>query len=106
MVRGLDDGLLRDLWNFPAAFGASPADALAHLEAKLHHLTRAHFAVAEPVAKFRHGITYRSIQGLVYPLEGITAGTPGHWRWFELSRLPQAAISQVARKVIANISSC
>jgi len=104
MVRGLDDGLLADLWNFPAAFGASPADARARLETKLHQLTRAHFTVGEPVAKFRHGITYRSIQGLVYPVERITAGMRGHWRWFELARLPQAAISQVARKVIESLS--
>ena len=35
MVRGLDDGLLDDLWNFPSAFGRSRAEALANLRNKL-----------------------------------------------------------------------
>ena len=35
MVRGLGDGLLDDLWNFPSAFGRSRAEALASLRDKL-----------------------------------------------------------------------
>ena len=41
MMRGLADGLLDDLWNFPAAFGASPAEALEALREKLAGLVRA-----------------------------------------------------------------
>ena len=81
MVRGLADGLLDDLWNFPAAFGASPAEALEALREKLAGLMRAPFAavgarhgaplltLGEPVAEFRHGITFRAIHGRVYPVE-------------------------------------
>ncbi len=38
LVRGLDQGLLGDLWNFPAAFGSTCAEALARLEEKLEDL--------------------------------------------------------------------
>jgi A/G-specific adenine glycosylase len=130
MVRGLDEGLLDDLWNFPAAFGRSPAEALERLREKLHRLTRASLSLGEPVAEFHHGITYRAIQGRVYPVRGIRSfeltlpsphrgrgagGIPkreGHvkrasqrraLRWFELTRVPQAAISQLARKILHRV---
>jgi len=103
MVRGLDDGLLPDIWNFPAALGATSAQARSRLEEKLHGLTRAPFSFAPPVAKFHHSITFRSIRALVYPVKGVRTSARGEWRCFEISRLPQAAISQVARKVLESI---
>ena len=85
MMRGLDDGLLDDLWNFPAAFGNSPAEALEALRAKACWTTArspggAHdvpvLPWANPWRRFRHGITYRSIHGQVYPVETSPRRSP------------------------------
>jgi adenine-specific DNA glycosylase len=121
MVRGLAEGLLDDLWNFPAAFGRSPAEARASLHEKLAPLARSPFTLEEPLAEFRHGITFRAIQGRIYPVRyarakariprrrdqnpepRATALAHSSLRWFELARLPQAAISQLARKVLRKI---
>jgi adenine-specific DNA glycosylase len=103
MVRGLEEGLLDDLWNFPSAFGAAPAEALGSLQEKLRRFTRAPFTLSEPVAEFRHGITYRSIQGQVYPVESARPLRHASLHWFELKELPQAAISQLARKIVHKI---
>jgi adenine-specific DNA glycosylase len=109
LARGLDEGLLNDLWNFPSAFGASPAEALDALRTKLagmmHAPVRARhgvplLTVGDPIAEFRHGITYRAIQGRVYPVANPRALRHHSLRWFELKQLPQAAISQLARKVV------
>jgi A/G-specific adenine glycosylase len=125
LVRGLDDGLLDDLWNFPAAFGRSPREAQEALRAKLARLAghrsvvRARHGVplrgapappacpitlGEPIAQCRHNITFRTIEVQVYPVS--TTGLPRQavLRWFELETLSQAAISQLARKVAQQIS--
>ncbi|MGA2983877.1 MAG: A/G-specific adenine glycosylase [Terriglobia bacterium] len=104
MVRGLTDGLLDDLWNFPAAFGGSHAEGLESLHEKLRRLTRAPFTVGEPLAEFRHGITFRSIEGRVYPVETSRPIRHASVQWFELEQLPQAAISQLARKIVQRIT--
>ena len=116
MVRGLADGLLDDLWNFPAAFGGSPAEALESLREKLAGLMRAPIAavrarhgvplltLGEPMAEFRHGITFRAIQGRVYPVETSRAIRHASLHWFELKQIPQAAISQLARKIAQKIA--
>jgi adenine-specific DNA glycosylase len=128
MMRGLADGLLDDLWNFPAAFGRSPAEALEALREKLAGLMRASATAAgarqvgvrhgvvrarhgvpvltlgEPMAEFRHGITFRAIQGRVYPVVTARAIRNASLHWFELEQLPQAAISQLARKIVRKIS--
>ena len=104
MVRGLADGLMDDLWNFPSAFGSSPEEALESLHEKLRRLTHAPFAVGEPIAEVRHGITYRAIQGQVYPIETARPLRHASLHWFELEELPQAAISQLARKIVQKIS--
>ena len=103
MVRGLEEGLLDDLWNFPSAFGAAPAEALAALQKKLSRFTRAPLTLSEPVAEFHHGITYRSIQGRVYSVETARPLRHASLHWFELKELPQAAISQLARKIVQKI---
>jgi A/G-specific adenine glycosylase len=100
MMRGLSDGLLDDLWNFPAAFGSSPADALEALREKIGGLTRASFTFGETMAEFRHGITYRSIAARVYPVETSRAIRHAALHWFDIKGLPQAAISQLARKTL------
>jgi A/G-specific adenine glycosylase len=104
MMRGLGDGLLNDLWNFPAAFGASPADALNSLHEQLHRLTRNPFTVGDPVAQFRHGITFRAIHGRVYPVQSSRPVRHASLHWFELQELPQAAISQLARKIVQKLA--
>ncbi len=124
MVRGLTGGLLDDLWNFPSAFGKSPAKALQALRQKLTALfgqpdqsARTRHPVApnlraasrgvllrsEPMADFRHNITFRAIQGRVYSgkLPHLPRNAP--LRWYNFSQLPQAAISQLARKVIKKV---
>ncbi len=103
MMRGLADGLLDDLWNFPAAFGGSAAKALESLHEKLQQLTHARFTVGEPMVEFRHGITFRAIQGRVYPVEPSRAIRHASLQWFELNQLPLAAISQLARKIVQKI---
>ena len=104
MVRGLEEGLLDDLWNFPAVFGSTSAEALGSLEEKLRRLTRAPFTLGEPMAEFRHGITYRSIQGQVYPVETARPLRHASLHWFELNELSEAAISQLARKIVQKIA--
>jgi A/G-specific adenine glycosylase len=99
MMRGLAHGLLDDVWNFPAAFGRSPAKALESLHEKLHRLTRAPFTLGGPIAEFHHGITFRAIQGRVYSVETASPVRHPSLRWFELKQLPDAAISQLARKI-------
>ncbi len=121
MVRGLTGGLLNDLWNFPSAFGKSPAKALQALHQKLAALfgqpdrsarerhpvaqnlraaSRGLLLPSEPMAEFRHNITFRAIQGRVYSRKLLHLPRKTPLRWFNLSQLPQAAISQLARKVL------
>ncbi|MGO8788834.1 MAG: A/G-specific adenine glycosylase [Terriglobia bacterium] len=104
LARGLADGLMDDLWNFPAAFGSTTEEALESLRDKIRRLTRAPFVVGEPLAEFRHGITFRSIHGQVYPIETQRSVRHSSLHWFELKELPRAAISQLARKIVQKIS--
>ncbi len=112
MMRGLGDGLLDDLWNFPAAFGNSPAEALEALREKLAGLVRSPvrarhnvplLTLGEPIAEFRHGITFRTIHGRVYPVHTSRPIHHASLRWFDLEEIPQAAISQLARKIAQKI---
>ena len=103
MVRGLEEGLLDDLWNFPSAFGATPAEAVEALKRKVRKLARATFSVGSSVGRFKHAITYRSIQGEVYPIETGRPIRHVSLQWFELEALPQAAISQLARKIVQKL---
>jgi len=113
LVRGLDDGLLPDLWNFPAAFGSSRAEALARLEAKLNAIAphAIHWGTGDspraqptPLATLRHHITYRAIRVEVYAAQARDSHAPdtlGSLRWFPAARLPHAAVSKLTRKIAA-----
>jgi len=103
MVRGLEDGLLDDLWNFPSAFGRSRAEALASLRNKLVAFGSPSFTLHDSIAELHHGITYRSIHVHAYPAE--ISGPPHNrgLRWFPISSLRQAAISQLARKIAEEV---
>ena len=76
---------------------------MASLQEKLRRFPRAPFTSSEPVAEFHHGITYRSIQGRVYSVETARPLRHASLHWFELKELPQAAISQLARKIVHKI---
>jgi A/G-specific adenine glycosylase len=118
MVRGLDDGLLVDLWNFPSAFGSSAQDARHRLQMKLEIALGAPVSIGQPLGDVRHGITYRSIQARLYEAElaqrcepekrdrpGGPDGqaTEGAVRWFPIGKVAGSAVSQLARKIAAAI---
>ena len=103
MVRGLDEGLLDDLWNFPSAFGRTRVEALASLRNKLAGFDIASFTLGDSIAELRHGITYRTIYVHAYPGEVSHPRRIAGLRWFPVSSLGQAAISQLARKIAQQV---
>jgi hypothetical protein len=103
MVRGLGDGLLADLWNFPSAFGHSRTAALASLRRKLAGFGIDSLTLPDPVVELHHGITYRSIRVHAYPVEISNPPRKRGLRWFAISSLQQAAISQLARKIAQQV---
>jgi A/G-specific adenine glycosylase len=107
LVRGLDEGLLIDLWNFPSAFGKTRAEALVRLREKLDDMTRGSILWdrnGAPPQEVRHGITHRSIRVHLYPAECSGNTSRRNLRWIALTRFPQAAISQLARKIAAKLA--
>jgi A/G-specific adenine glycosylase len=105
LVRGLDENLLPELWNFPSAFGRTPAAARRALAAKLARLSRDGVSAqwprevnvlgnakprtvnSEPAfrfsnghAEFRHTITHRSIRVQVYAINAATTAAPVYSR--------------------------
>jgi len=98
MARGLDEGLMTDLWNFPSAFGASPVAARARLRKKLERLASGPVRLGHVLARLRHGITYRNIRVLAYHADLMLPESEG-LRWLELGRFRDAAVSELARKI-------
>jgi len=103
MVRGLGHGVLDDMWNFPSAFGRSRAQALESLRQVLAALGSPTLTFHDSLAELHHGITYRSIRVHAYPAEISRIPRKSGLRWFPISSLPQAAISQLARKIAQRI---
>lgn len=103
LFRGLDNGLLDDLWNFPSAMGRSSSEALMLLAEKLRALLGAAPLLEETTCQLHHSITYRSIQVHVY--KGLFSGrtTKDGFRWFQLRSVERAAVSQLARKIARKI---
>ena len=107
--RGLDEGLMDGLWNFPAAFGSSPGEAVSRLQAKLRDITDSRIRwgsrpdALRPVAQLHHGITYRSISVDIYVAEVNGSIATNRLRWFTLSRLPRSAVSSLARKITEKV---
>lgn len=99
LVRGLDDGLLGDLWNFPAALGRTRVKALAQLEGKLRPALKNPITLKESEHRLRHNITYRAIQVQVYTCEFKVKMKKDGFRWFTAHTLEKAAVSQLARKI-------
>jgi A/G-specific adenine glycosylase len=99
LVRGLDEGLLEDLWNFPSAFGITAEEALEKLGAKLAALLGSPILCQDPVGCVRHRITFRSIQVRVYTAEVRRRSGEKALCWMPLSQIKYAAVSKLARKI-------
>lgn len=86
LVRGLDEGLLGDLWNFPAAFGASRARALLRLREKLVRLASGN---ADAVGEMAGG--RRKREDHAQKSVALATGLPGAGR-LEPAALPFARL--------------
>jgi hypothetical protein len=105
LVRGLDENLVPDLWNFPSAFGSSPGEAFNRLQQRL--MRAAGLAVqwnndspagGRPLLRLHHRITHRSIIADVYGAKAVS-DRGHHMRWFPLGSLKKAAVSRLTRKI-------
>jgi A/G-specific adenine glycosylase len=103
LTRGLDENLMEDLWNFPAAFGDSESHAVERLRSKLAVLAEGVVVGRNQVGRLRHGITYRSIRVAIYAAEVRNGSDHQSLRWLALPKLQHAAVSQLARKIAAEI---
>ncbi len=103
LVRGLDENLLGDLWNFPAAFGDSESHAAQRLRIKLALLAKGAALQANKIGSLRHGITYRSIHVALYEGKIKARIKNEKFRWFALQKLGEEAVSQLARKIAAEV---
>ena len=103
LVRGLDEKLLTNLWNFPAAFGQSPLQALARLRRELKQIPFCSIRLGTRLGDLTHRITYRSIQVLLYAGEIIPRDAQIPLRWFPLGQVEGHAVSQLARKIAAKV---
>ncbi len=114
VVRGLDDGLLGDLWNFPAAFGRTKRAARGALASKLARLLSKSTLFERPLGEVKHNITHRQIRVALYSVDwnGSVGAGPGarpiaqkspgdSIRWLALSRFRRAAVSRLAQKIAA-----
>jgi A/G-specific adenine glycosylase len=97
LVRGLDDNLLADLWNFPSAFGSTPREALERLCVKLRADGVTLSRRSRRLGSIRHRITFRNIVAEAYEISGADAAL--RLRWFTWDSLRTAAVSQLARKI-------
>jgi A/G-specific adenine glycosylase len=104
MVRGLDNGLVRDLWNFPSALGESSSMALARLRKKLRAAVGTSVSLKRLPHRLHHNITYRSIEVQVY--KGELSGKPqgSGFGWFPIAAIERAAVSQLARKIARKLA--
>lgn len=98
LTRGLDEGLLKDMWNFPSAFGETTEHALERLAQQLAECTTLPMQAGRKIGTARHSITYRSIEVECFEFEGKFEGKG--FRWFRAAELDRAAVSQLARKIM------
>ncbi len=98
LTSGLEEGLLEDLWNFPSAFGGTRQEALDRLTEKFAAQPVLSLYLGQKLGTTRHTITYRSIRVECFEFQGKLAGAP--FRWFSVARFDQAAVSQLARKIM------
>jgi A/G-specific adenine glycosylase len=103
LSKGLEEGILDDLWNFPSALGQSSNEALLLLEEKLRTLLGIVPLLERTAHQLRHNITYRSIQVHVYKGYLSRRTAKDGFRWFQPRSVEQAAVSQLARKIAKEI---
>jgi A/G-specific adenine glycosylase len=99
LVRGLDEGLLEDLWNFPSAFGKTQEQAVENLRAKLTNFVDTQIHFHDLIGTVRHGITFRSIQVELYAARVRPESGKALFHWLPLSEVRRAAVSQLAKKI-------
>jgi len=104
LSRGLEDGLLDGLWNFPSALGQSSREALERLKEKLCSALGTPPALEEPAHQIRHSITYRSIRVRIYTGKFAGRAPAEGFRWFQPPTIEQAAVSQLARKIARSLA--
>ncbi len=104
LVRGLDKGLMSDLWNFPSAFGATRPAALARLREKLDALAPGRVEMRSLIGRLRHGITFRAIHVELYSAQIAGQIPDGSGRWVRLADFHRSAVSQLARKIADRIT--
>ncbi len=105
MSRGLDDGLLEGLWNFPSALGQSGNQAVERLREKLHSALGTQADLRKLGHQLLHNITYRRIRVQVYSGEFIGRAPRDGFRWFHPKTVERAAVSQLARKIAGKLVS-
>ncbi|MGH9344042.1 MAG: A/G-specific adenine glycosylase [Terriglobia bacterium] len=101
LTRGLEEGLLEDVWNFPSAFGGSSQEALDRLAKKLAARAVLPLCLGRKLGTTRHTITYRAIRVECFGFQGKPSGAG--FRWFPMAKLNQAAVSQLARKIMRSV---
>ena len=111
MIRGLEDGLLGGLWNFPSTFGNNRKEALDRLRKGVAKSVGGRISSEAPIASLEHHITFRKIRVDIYRASvkrrrvkhgqagGGRLGSANASRWMELKILEGAAVSALARKI-------
>ncbi|MGE5412655.1 MAG: A/G-specific adenine glycosylase [Syntrophomonadaceae bacterium] len=101
LVRG-EGSLLGGLWQFPAAEGASPADARTRLARSVRALGLA-VTPGPAIASARHTMVHRRLEISVYRTEVRKPKSevrhPKSVRWFTPERLERAAIPTLTRRI-------
>ncbi len=101
MVRGLEDGLLGGLWNFPSTFGINRKEALDRLRKGVAKSVGGRLSSEALIASLEHHITFRKIRVDIYEASADKRMSANGSRWMELKTLKGAAVSALARKVCA-----
>ncbi len=105
LVRGLPEELVRNLWNFPAAFGPTAAKARAELLRWAKDSLARPVRFTGPVVRLEHHITFRRIQVLIFMADGNPRFRVPGSRWIKLDRVSCAAVSSLARKIAEAIDA-
>ncbi len=105
LTRGLDEGLLAGIWNFPAAFGSSPQEALENLRHKIRKEAALPVQWGPLLGRLRHQITHRSIRADLYAASPRDRAKGRGLRWLAPDKVDCAAVSQLARKIARAIGS-
>ncbi len=90
--------LLRKMWLFPSAEGATAAEARARLARRVAKLGL-RLASGEPVAVARHTIVNRHLEIAVYPAARAARATSAPVRWLTPRALASAPIPTLTRRI-------